>query len=130
MMTDKNTRKKIKKVYDNVDFFLTHLTGCGLKENVKKASVALIETIDSKIHEEAAAGAAPGSTSAKLEKAYLTLHCMASDDDSKIMEMFKDLTKIFHPEIGSRPNEAEFYRIVDSYNRIMKDRHPEIDAEE
>lgn len=129
-MPDKNTKRKIKKVYDNVDFFMKQLTGHGLKENVKNASVALIETIDSKIHEEDAAGAAAGSSQAKLEKAYLTLHCMTVDDDSKIMDMFKDLTKIFHPEIGSRPDETEFYRIVDSYNRIMKDRHPEIDAEE
>jgi hypothetical protein len=129
-MAEKSTRKRAKEIYKTADVFSRNLTGKSLKDNLKSGVAAIIDTIESKVSEEDQPAATQGQVTDKLKEAYLTLHCLPADEDSRIRSVFQDLVKMFHPEIGSQKSESEFYRVCDCYNRIMQSRHPDFNREE
>jgi len=125
-MTEKKSKRDFRKAYRFADSIIRDLTGKGLKDALRAGAIAFVETLDNKMNEIEVKVQEPGQASAKVKEAYSTIHCVETDDDAKIKELFKTMVKEFHPDLGQHPNETEFYRIVEAYNLIMKSRHPDV----
>lgn len=129
-MSKNKAAQKAKEIYKTADVIAKELTGRNFKDLLKTGIVAMIDVVESKVQEEDQPAIVPVITNGKLAEAYRALHCVETDDDSKIMGWFQELVKILHPEIGSKPDQVEFFKVCDSYNFIMQCRHPEFNRPE
>lgn len=128
-MPTKKQFNQAKRLLKQANQVVKQTTGKGIRAHLKTGLTALFDTVDSKVTEMVNPVEEKKAASTRLQAAYATLHCQESDEDSKIRELFQTLVKEFHPELGSHPDQIEFYKIVDSYNRVMQDRHPEFNKE-
>lgn len=129
-MPKNKAAQKAKEIYKTADVIAKELTGRNFKDLLKTGIVAMIDVVESKVQEDEIQEPRLEIAAGRLVEAYRNLHCVETDDDSKVMGWFQELVKILHPEIGSKPDQVEFFKVCDSYNYIMQCRHPEFNRPE
>lgn len=60
--------------------------------------------------------------SATGDDPYAVLNCNSADSDRIIKYWYRLLVRELHPDTGTHPNPERFQKVIEAYNRIIKER--------
>lgn len=115
-------RSDAVKAFRDIDDVFQIFTGMRIKDVVKRTVDLIGDDIKNKVEKVSKDILDVQDDEIPATGPYSVLHCRPGSSDAVVKLRFRELARILHPDTGTSPDAAEFQKVVEAYDEIMKSR--------